>query len=398
MEQTNCLYDKFPYETEFDGTILAVTPSPAREGCYEVVLDQTLFFPEQGGQTPDQGQLVVSHGMRPQTEMNVLDVQIRDGVIYHLVDTPVEVADHVHGKIDWDYRFSNMQQHTGEHMFSGIVRSTFGYNNVGFHLSDSIVTMDFDGVLTAEELMEVETRVNQVIADDLLLEIAFPTPQMLETMEYRSKKELEGPVRIVAIPGVDVCACCAPHVKRTGEVGILKIMQVQNHKGGVRISMLCGFRALDAFRTKLATVENMMTLLSSSEEELGSHIKRMQAENQNLAYRLRKTQEKLLLEQVKSLDPAAEHVVLFAESCDTKAMRDVVNHMTEEHDGYCGVFSGDDKEGYCFIIASKTKDCREEASYLRQQFDAKGGGGAQMIQGSISATKEALEHAWMVGE
>ena len=145
MEQTNCLYDKFPYETEFDGTILTVTPSPKHEGCYEVVLDQTLFFPEQGGQTPDQGQLVVSHGMRPQTEMNVLDVQIRDGVIYHLVDTPVEVADHVHGKIDWDYRFSNMQQHTGEHMFSGIVHSTFGYNNVGFHLSDSIVTMDFDG-------------------------------------------------------------------------------------------------------------------------------------------------------------------------------------------------------------------------------------------------------------
>ena len=398
MEQTNCLYDKFPYETEFDGTILAVTPSQKHEGCYEVVLDQTLFFPEQGGQTPDQGQLVVSHGMRPQTEMNVLDVQIRDGVIYHLVDTPVEVEDYVHGKFDWDYRFSNMQQHTGEHMFSGIVHSTFGYNNVGFHLSDSVVTMDFDGVLTAEELTEVETRVNQVIADDLLLEIAFPTPQMLETMEYRSKKELEGPVRIVTIPGVDVCACCAPHVKRTGEVGILKIMQVQNYKGGVRISMLCGFRALDAFRTKLVTVENMMTLLSSSEEELGSHIKRMQADNQNLAYRLRKTQEKLLLQQVKSLDPTAEHVVLFAESCDTKAMRDVVNHMTEEHDGYCGVFSGDDKDGYCFIIASKTKDCREEAAYLRQQFDAKGGGGAQMIQGSISATKEALEHAWMVGE
>ena len=209
-------------------------------------------------------------------------------------------------------------------MFSGIVHSTFGYNNVGFHLSDSIVTMDFDGVLTAEQLMEVETRVNQVIADNLLLEIAFPTPQMLETMEYRSKKELEGPVRIVTIPGVDVCACCAPHVKRTGEVGVLKIMQVQNPKGGVRISMLCGFRALDAFRTKLATVENMMTLLSSSEEELGSHIKRMQAENQNLSYRLRKTQEKLFALWVK-VWIRRRHVVLFAESCDTKSMRDVIN-------------------------------------------------------------------------
>ena len=268
MEKTKCLYDKFPYETEFDANVLAVKALKEAQDRYEVILDQTLFFPEQGGQTPDQGWLSVGHGLRPATKCEVLDVQIRDGVIVHVIEQKLEPGDQVHGQIDWDYRFSNMQQHTGEHIFSGIVHSTFGYENVGFHLSDSVVTMDFDGVLSPEDVTAIETRVNQVIADDLVLEIAFPTPQMLESMEYRSKKELEGQVRIVTIPGVDVCACCAPHVRRTGEVGGLKVMHVQNYKGGVRISILCGFRALDAFRQKTKTVDEMMGLLSSSEEEL----------------------------------------------------------------------------------------------------------------------------------
>lgn len=207
MEKTKCLYDKFPYETEFDANVLAVKALKEAQDRYEVILDQTLFFPEQGGQTPDQGWLSVGHGLRPATKCEVLDVQIRDGVIVHVIEQKLEPGDQVHGQIDWDYRFSNMQQHTGEHIFSGIVHSTFGYENVGFHLSDSVVTMDFDGVLSPEDVTAIETRVNQVIADDLVLEIAFPTPQMLESMEYRSKKELEGQVRIVTIPGVDVCAC-----------------------------------------------------------------------------------------------------------------------------------------------------------------------------------------------
>ena len=333
MEKTKCLYDEFPYETEFDANVLAVKALKEAQDRYEVILDQTLFFPEQGGQTPDQGWLSVGHGLRPATKCEVLDVQIRDGVIVHVIEQKLEPGDQVHGQIDWDYRFSNMQQHTGEHIFSGIVHSTFGYENVGFHLSDSVVTMDFDGVLSPEDVTAIETRVNQVIADDLVLEIAFPTPQMLESMEYRSKKELEGQVRIVTIPGVDVCACCAPHVRRTGEVGGLKVMHVQNYKGGVRISILCGFRALDAFRQKTKTVDEMMGLLSSSEEELRSHIKRLQTENQNLAYALRQAQEKILAQEAKGLDADAEDVVLFADACDSKAMRSIVNDMVKDHAG-----------------------------------------------------------------
>lgn len=370
MEKTKCLYDKLPYETEFDANVLAVKALEEAQDRYEVILDQTLFFPEQGGQTPDQGWLSVGHGLRPAIRCKVQDVQIRDGVIVHVIEQKLEPGDQVHGQIDWDYRFSNMQQHTGEHIFSGIVHSTFGYENVGFHLSDSVVTMDFDGVLSPEDVTAIETRVNQVIADDLVLEIAFPTPQMLESMEYRSKKELEGQVRIVTIPGVDVCACCAPHVRRTGEVGGLKVMHVQNYKGGVRISILCGFRALDAFRQKAKTVDEMMGLLSSSEEELRSHIKRLQTENQNLAYALRQAQEKILAQEAKGLDADAEDVVLFTDACDSKAMRSIVNDMVKDHAGYCAIFAGGDEQGYQFIVGSRTKDCRQEAAHLRETFDA----------------------------
>lgn len=394
MEKTNCLYDKFPYETEFDANVLAVKALEDEER-YEVVLDQTLFFPEQGGQTPDQGWLYLGHGLRPETKCQVLDVQIHDGVIVHVIDQKLKPGDKVHGQIDWDDRFSNMQQHTGEHIFSGIVHNTYGFENVGFHLSDSVVTMDFDGLLSLEDVTAIETRVNQVIADDLVLEITFPTPQMLETMEYRSKKELEGQVRIVTIPGVDICACCAPHVRRTGEVGGLKVMHVQNYKGGVRISILCGFRALDAFRQKAKTVDEMMGLLSSSEEELGSHIKRLQTERQNLAYALRQAQEKILMQEVKDLDTDAEDVVLFADACDSKAIRNIVNDMVKVHAGYCAIFAGSDEKGYQFIVGSRTKDCRQEAAYLRETFDAKCGGGAQMVQGSVRAEKALLAEDWM---
>ena len=202
-------------------------------------------------------------------------------------------------------------------------------------------------------------------------------------------------MRIVTIPGVDVCACCAPHVRRTGEVGGLKVMHVQNYKGGVRISILCGFRALDAFRQKTKTVDEMMGLLSSSEEELRSHIKRLQTENQNLAYALRQAQEKILAQEAKGLDADAEDVVLFADACDSKAMRSIVNDMVKDHAGYCAIFAGGDEQGYQFIVGSRTKDCRQEAAHLRETFDARGGGGTQMIQGSVRAAKVHLAENWM---
>ena len=410
MKPTKCLYNEKPYEIEFEAQVLSCEKG---EKGYQVILNQTQFFPEQGGQTPDRGVLSPGNdragvsGQMVDTEntetknkgteitkaaagVKVLDVQISEGIITHTTDAPLVEGSSVRGKVDWDYRFSNMQQHTGEHIFSGLVHQKYGYNNVGFHLSDSVVTMDFDGILTKEQVEELERNVNRVIYENLPVEVTYPAKEELKALEYRSKKELEGQVRIVTIPGVDVCACCAPHVGRTGEIGQLKVMQLQNYKGGVRISILCGYRALEAFASKKETVEMVMHLLSSSQEDLEVNIKRLQTENQEMNFRLRKAMEQLLLNRVESLDAAEENPILFIEDCDTKAMREVVNTMTQKHFGYCGIFAGNDSEGYRFILGSANKDCNRLAAAMREQLGVRGGGGAQMIQGSVMAGQERI--------
>lgn len=389
MQPTRCLYDEKPYEVEFEAQVLSCEKG---EKGYQVILDQTQFFPEQGGQTPDQGSLRLKKTKTEENNVRVLDVQIADGIIIHTTDAPFEEGSRVVGSVDWDYRFSNMQQHTGEHIFSGLVHEKYGYDNVGFHLSDSVVTMDFDGILDKTQVKELERKANQVIYANLPVEVSYPTKEELAALEYRSKKELEGQVRIVTIPGVDVCACCAPHVRHTGEIGQLKVMQLQNYKGGVRLSILCGYRALEAFSEKKDTVEKMMHLLSSSEEDLESGIKRLQTENQETNYRLRKTMEQLLLCQVKGLDETEENPILFVGDCNAKAMRDVVNEMVKTHPGYCGIFAGNDQTGYRFIVGSATKDCSQLAALMREQLGVRGGGGAQMIQGSANADRETLEN------
>ena len=261
------LYDLDAYATEFDAKVVsceAVTYN--KQDGYAVVLDKTLFFPEEGGQSPDKGTI---------DGKEVLDVQIKKDIVTHYMAEALEEGAAVHGVLDWKHRFSNMQQHSGEHIFSGIVHREYGFNNVGFHLSDNIVTMDFDGVLTAEQVADVEYKVNEAIAKNVEIMAAFPSKEELAALEYRSKIEIDGAVRIVTVDGFDVCACCAPHVKRTGEIGLLKVMSVQNYKGGVRISMLCGFRALQAFREKAEVVSSLTGMLSTSQETIVERVGQM---------------------------------------------------------------------------------------------------------------------------
>ena len=203
-------------------------------------------------------------------------------MITHSLKEPLAVGETVHGIIDWTHRFNNMQQHSGEHIFSGIVHSRFGYDNVGFHLSDNIVTMDFNGVLTTDEVREVETAVNEVIVKNLPVEITYPSKEELKTLDYRSKIEIEGQVRIVTIPGVDVCACCAPHVKKTGEIGMLNVQSLSNYKGGVRISILSGFRALEEERKKSQVISSISGTLSANQELLPELVEKLKSYGLNM--------------------------------------------------------------------------------------------------------------------
>lgn len=383
LSKTIRLYDADAYQTEFEATVLACEEVEKKDGrVYQVWLDQTLFFPEEGGQSPDMGTI---------DGVEVLDVQIKNDVITHILAEPLTVGAMVKGVVDWQHRFYNMQQHSGEHIFSGIVHNRFGYDNVGFHLSDSIVTMDFNGVITPEEITEIEEKVNQAIIENIPVEVSYPSKEELKELDYRSKIEIEGQVRIVTIPGYDVCACCAPHVRRTGEIGSLKVMNVQSYKGGVRVSILCGFRALDAFRQKADIITELMAEFSTSQEAIIDNVKKLKGANQTMKNQLIAAKQELMEYKVAAIPQDAGNAILFETDLETAVMRNVVNALVEKFVGISAIFAGNDANGYQFIIGSKNKDCRQIAAALREKLSARGGGSDKMIQGSVAATQLQIE-------
>lgn len=364
----------------FEATVIECTPV---SGLFHIVLDRTAFFPEEGGQLADTGTL---------NNLPVRDVSIEQGIIYHHMDKPFEIGTTVVGCVDWERRFDFMQQHSGEHIISGLLHKHYGFHNVGFHLGLTEVTLDFDGSIDMEALRDIEAEANQIVFSNRPIHCFFPDRDELKTMEYRSKIEIEGAVRIVEIPGVDVCACCAPHVRSTAEIGIIKITGVQSHRGGVRINILCGERALKDYTTKQESVNTLSALLSAKPELVVDAVKKLQEDGLKQKDTINHLANQLLQLQIASLPTpvACSNPILFVELSNPIAIRNTVNELTSEYSGYCGIFNGNEQNGYTFIIGSSTLDCRTLATTLLEKFGAKGGGTAPMIQGNVKASKEDL--------
>ena len=380
---TKKLYDIDAYATRFEAKVESceATSNTNGQGCYVVILDQTLFFPEEGGQTPDKGTI---------NGIAVTDAQIKGDEIIHYLEAPLEVGETVTGEIDWKHRFSNMQQHSGEHIFSGTAYKKYGYRNVGFHLSDQIVTMDFDHPFTEEQLAEMEWAVNEAIVANVEVVTGYPSKDVLSQIEYRSKIDFDEGVRIVEIKGYDVCACCAPHVHRTGEIGIFKIQSAQNYKGGMRISFLCGFRALEEYRNKAQIITKLSGILTTNQEQLAENVQKLKNQTQTLKNQLMTAKQTIMESKLERIPAEQKDVLLFETDLDTPVMRNVVNKLVEQHEGICGVFVGTDTGGYNYIIGSKTVDCCEVASALKEKLGARGGGSTQMVQGSVQAKAEDI--------
>lgn len=385
MNKTTELYYESAYIKEFEAVV--VSCAAASDGKYEIILDKTAFFPEQGGQTSDVGVLTDNTG----NTVNVLHTSISEEndetIIRHITDGALAAGSNVTGKIDWKHRFNNMQQHTGEHIFSGIVSKRFGYDNVGFHLSDSEVTMDYSGVLTPADIKDIELAVNRAIWENVKVIAEFPDKDRLDSIDYRSKKELTGDVRIVTVEGYDCCACCAPHVEHTGEIGLLKVVGLQNYKKGVRVSILCGERALLFLEKEHDMVTELSNRFTTSADKVITSVNKLSEDNDSLKNKLNAANDKLMEYELDAIDKGLSDVFLVKEKeFDQNLMRNTVNKLAAEHSGYCGVFAGDDG-GYRFIIASGTdkKDCKALMNMLKSEFDAKGGGSGAMIQGSIGS-------------
>lgn len=391
---TEKLYDSDPYGKKFKSHITSAVPTA--DGRLDIVLESTLFFPEEGGQTCDKGTLKINNHI-----FDVSSVIIENDTIHHLV-SPADGAavlpapgDMANGEIDFNHRYSNMQNHTGEHIFSGIIHEKFGYDNVGFHLSDNEVTMDYNGTLTDSDVASVENKVNQVIRSRIPVVCRYPSKEELSTMDYRSKKEIEGPVRIVTIEGVDVCACCAPHVKNTVEVGLLKVLSRQNYKGGTRLSILCGMRAVSDYiqcRKELIEISHLIKRPAGEAYEYLSHL---MEERDSLKYEIKKMSGKLLLiEAEKAVFKDKNTFIFFDNETDPDAARECVNQMCKKTGRLFGIFwkIKSTAMSWRYIIgrSSPSDDARDACTLLKKTFGAKGGGSASMVQGNVNASEKDI--------
>ncbi len=386
---TEKLFYKDSYTREFQARVLSCTEC---KGSYQAVLTRTAFFPEGGGQSADTGFFYTEDGR----EIPVTDVQEKDGIVFHYITSPVKAGEEIKGKLDFEERFSKMQQHTGEHIISGLVNRHFGYHNVGFHLGTEEVTMDYDGILTQEDLEQIEMEANQAVAENIPVVVLYPSEEELKNITYRSKIEIEGQVRIVQIPGYDSCACCAPHVKETGSIGLIKIVGAIHYKGGMRVSMLCGFRALSDYRMKERNVVKISNLLSAKQEDTAQAVERLGQEVNRQKEKIKNLQQRyveLCLEEAgnKAKTDPGKSILLFVEELDTAARRNFVNAAMDMTEGYAGVFVGNDEEGYQYVLGSRSRDIQDAGKKLNARFQGKGGGRPPMIQGSLNGKEQALK-------
>ena len=368
---------------EFTAEVVSCRPC---DNGYEAVLSRTAFFPEGGGQAADTG---VIDGIR------VYDVQEKGEQIFHYLEGELEEGKTVTGQIDWDKRFSRMQQHSGEHIVSGIVHARFGYDNVGFHLNDELCTLDLSGPLTKEELREVENAANEAVFANVPVQISYPSKEKLKTLDYRSKIEIDGQVRIVTIPGYDVCACCAPHVYFTGEIGLIKLVQSQNYKGGIRITMLCGVRAFSDYVRKEAQAKEISRLLCAKENEIADAVAHLAEETNQLKYELAEKERRLVKAYADMISESKDAVCIFTEEFGGDSMRMLMNYVLDAGHCICAVFFGNEKDGYRYVLGSRQQDVREMAKEFNKRFDGRGGGKPEMVQGTVRGEKEAIER-WLM--
>jgi len=383
-EPTIQLYNQDSHKKTFEATVLTcVSQSDASNNtCYIVTLDATAFFPEGGGQPSDRG---ILGGAK------VLDVQEDDGIMYHTLDAPLAVGTVVKGEIDWSRRFDLMQHHTAEHIISGLVHKYYGYDNVGFHMGSEAITVDFNGMLTEADIRKVELMANQAVYENIPVSASYPSEEELKTLDYRSKKELSGSIRIVTIPGYDVCACCAPHVSLTGEIGCIKITSCQKYKGGVRISMLCGSRALQDYNKREKSVSEISVMLSAKPDEVQEAVKNLKSENQNLKGRITSLQNQILQLKVAAIESEAKNICIFDNEVEPDSLRFFANLLTQRLSGICAVFTSQDQEKFKYILASRNLDVRPLGKELNGSFQGKGGGTREMVQGFVSGNKDQIE-------
>ena len=386
MQPTQKYYEADAYRREADAVILAAEPDGRGGG--KLALDGTVFYPEGGGQPADHGTLTLPDG----TRLTVTDVHEQGGVIWHRVDALPHTAapgTAVTGRIDWAWRFDKMQQHTGEHILSGILHQMFGAENVGFHIGSDAVRMDTSVPISAEGLREAELAANRIVWQNVPVLITYPTREELAQMTYRSKKEIEGQVRIVTIPGADVCACCGTHTAATGAVGQIKILAAENYKGGVRLSVVCGERALLAAQAMRQRQADIGALLSAKPSETAHAVHRVYDEYTALKFAHFGLCGELFDALAAQVAPG-EDAIRIVPGLDPDGLHRLAARLSEATTGLCAALTANEKgTGYC--LAQAGGDVRPLTKALNTALNGRGGGKPGICQGSCAAAPEQVE-------
>ena len=376
--ETRKLYYEDSHMQRFTATVLSCTH--IGKG-YEIILDATAFYPEGGGQAADTGTL---GGVR------VIDTRERGETVVHLCDGPLAEGSTVEGIIDYALRFPRMQQHSGEHIVSGILFRRYGWQNRGFHMGNDTITVDTEGVVPAEDLASIEAEANAAVWANVPVKTWYPSPEELPTIPYRSKKALEGAVRIVEFPGWDICACCGTHVQATGEIGLIKLLSSVNFRSGSRIEMACGEQALRLLNTAWEQNKLVSQTFSAQYNETGAAARRM-----NDAFAQQKYQivglQRQIFSAISSSYAGKGDIVHFEEALDSTAVRELADAIAETCGGAACVFSGSDEAGYGFCLVTREGDLRTLGKEMTKALNGRGGGKPNFQQGRLGATRAEIE-------
>ena len=375
---TEKLYYENAYTKSFSACVLAC--SEGKKG-YEVILDRSAFYPEGGGQPGDSGYL---------NNIRVFDTHEKGGEIVHYCAEAIEAGSTVEGKIDFERRFDFMQQHSGEHIVSGLIHEKFGCDNVGFHMGSDTVTIDFNCAISPEQLAEIEGKANAVIWENRPFNVLWPDENTLPTLPYRSKKALSGDVRIVECPGADMCACCGTHVSRAGEIGLIKLLSVHPFRDGVRIEMLSGKRAYAYVCTAVEQNGAVGALLSAKFDSTSAAVKRLQEETAAVSYRLVGLENRLFGRLAEKY-AGEDDVLIFEDDLSPDGLRRLADTVMSRCEGLVAVFSGSDETGYKYAICKRDADLRAMVKELNSSLNGRGGGKPHFAQGSVNCCRAEIE-------
>lgn len=376
---TEKLYEKDSHASQFQATVLSCEK---KGDLFTVILDRTLFFPESGGQSADEGTL---------DHVPVVDVQLNEqNDIEHYLKSPLKIGQRVNGKLNYGLRFQRMQLHTAEHIIVGLIHNQYGFDNVGFHLGSDDVTMDVNGILERDQLEEIEKMANEVVWRNVPVRAYYPPEEDLDRLPYRSKLELTHNVRLVEIEGVDLCACCAPHVQMTGEIGCIKILDYIHYKGGIRIHMLAGKTALDDYHNRYLQTASIARMLSVKQQDVEQGVFKLKEDLGKEHGRANAARREMMTCKTSVLTHTDGNLCLF----EPNLSRDELRYFCNEALGHCGkicaVFSGDDEQGYAYVIASQNVPLRSLGKIINRDLHGQGGGSDLMLQGNLTATREEI--------